>query len=140
MTRVLRELIGAPQLEVASEMFHALLAQNTRLPVMRALLQNTTANAGKSADYDAILDEFKRLNDQRNQFIHGYWYTHAETDHVYLCKSNQDAASALAGGKRVTAADLVEFQKSCGTLMGRAFLIRAPRADDNTEDTTSEPS
>lgn len=122
MTNVLMELIGTDNHEVASEIFHALLAQNTRLPVMKALLQNTQANQGKPETFDEIIDEFTRLNIERNHLVHHYWLTH-DNGRVYRCPSNQSMVHAMRYGELVTVESLDTFRDACNALTRRALLL-----------------
>ena len=116
MVILLRSLLGGPPEEIASSVFHALLAQNTRLPVMRSLLEDTRANRQRPQAYDEVLDEFKRLNSQRNDYIHHYWYTHEEAGFVYLCPSKRSSAKALHAGRPITAGELERFVEDCHAL------------------------
>ena len=102
MVQLLQALIGHPAQEVAAEIFHALTAQNTRLPVIKALLQNTAFNTDKSAAFDEIVSTFERLNGERNKLIHGYWFTHKETGTVYRSPQGQSTATALAPSARAS--------------------------------------
>lgn len=121
MTRVLLGLLGVEDMEIATEIFHALIAQNTRLPVMRALLQNTAFNSDKPEEFDQILDDFKKLNDQRNRYVHGYWFTHVDSQRSYLCKSNQSAVYALIDSQMVEPAELEKFRADCWNLFVRTI-------------------
>ena len=116
MVAVLRSLLGGPPEEIASSVFHALIAQNTRLPVMRSLLEDTRANRDRPEVYDDILNEFKRLNSRRNDYVHHYWYTHKETGSVYLCPSKRGSNKALHAGRIVTADELKQFVDACVSL------------------------
>ncbi|MEO8758272.1 MAG: hypothetical protein ABI398_11055 [Devosia sp.] len=127
MSHVLGELIGTNDHEIASEIFHALLAQNTRLPVMLALLQNTRTNATKAEDFDQMLSEFKRLNDERNRLIHSYWFTHRGTDTVYCCPSGSALPHAMRKGRVVTQETLVAFLNAESALMRRALRVHMPQ-------------
>jgi len=110
---VLANLLGGTGHEVATEIFHALVAQNTRLPILNALLQNTVQNADKPDAYDEVIDEFKRLNDKRNEFIHSYWVTNDKTKKVYLCPSKRTVFVAIADGRVIELEEILTFILDC---------------------------
>lgn len=93
MIGILGQLLGdgAP----ARQVFRAIIAQNARIKVMKALLERTARNKTKGSEYDEIISEFASLNDLRNTYIHGLWHTH-ETGRVFFSESSIDDGHIFA--------------------------------------------
>ncbi len=89
MISVLRKLLGVQNgdLNTARLIFTSLVNQKVRIDVMRDLLEGSWHNRDKSEVYDEILNEFKKLNDLRNKYVHGRWWTHESGD-TYLQSDN----------------------------------------------------
>ena len=51
---------------------------------MRALLQKAPHNAHLSKEYDEIIDEFKSINQIRNDYVHGVWMVQNDTRAVFF--------------------------------------------------------
>ncbi|MCW5698765.1 MAG: hypothetical protein KIT00_02875 [Rhodospirillales bacterium] len=83
MIAVLGDLAGADR-DAARKIFRSIVNQKARIDVMRALLERSRINRTKSGDYDAIIDEFKALNDERNKYVHGFWMTHKDSGRVFF--------------------------------------------------------
>lgn len=64
--------------------YNALNGAEKRRQVMQALLQKAEQNVGLGPEFDDLLGEFDGLRKRRNAMVHGLWWTHHETEHVYL--------------------------------------------------------
>ena len=83
MISVFHALLGVKEgsfLDTARLLFTAVVNQKIRIDLMRNLLERSWHNRSKGAEYDAIIDEFKQLNDLRNKYVHGRWWTHENGD------------------------------------------------------------
>ncbi|OJX50621.1 MAG: hypothetical protein BGO81_20420 [Devosia sp. 66-22] len=124
MSQVLARLIGTKNQEAATEIFHTLTAQSTRLPVMKALLQNTAMNANMPEEFDAVIDAFDKLNTERNRYVHDYWFTQEPNGPVYLSPSGRSFVIATLDGARVVTADeLNGFRARCTDLLQKTALL-----------------
>lgn len=84
MIFILRSLIGSHDQEIPSQqIFRAIVSQDGRIKMMRAILEQSPINRNKGAIYDAIIDEFESLNKARNNYVHGLWWTH-ESGRMFL--------------------------------------------------------
>jgi hypothetical protein len=92
MISILTELLGGDADLPSRQIFRSIVAAQARIKIMRSLLQRTEINEGKAGDYDDILDDFTRLNDLRNSFLHGLWYTH-ESGRVFFVENSIDDVS-----------------------------------------------
>lgn len=84
MIAVLGDLCGGIDRDAARKMFRSIVNQKARIDMMKALLERARINRTKADDYDAVLDEFKALNDERNKYVHGFWLTHKESGRVFF--------------------------------------------------------
>src|SRR4051794_1564707 len=64
---LMRELIGGPRDTPSRQIFRAVVSQDARIKVMRALLQESPKNQNKGAVFDAMINEFEELNRARNK-------------------------------------------------------------------------
>ena len=90
--------------------FTAIINQKTRIDVMRELLERSPHNTGKSDEYDFFIDEFKKLNDLRNKYVHGRWWTHDSGD-IYLQSDNSESF-AQAEYRKVTVKELWTYLRA----------------------------
>ena len=114
--------------DVAETIFHALIAQSTRMPVMRALLEQTIQNASQPKEMDEILDEFHALNTERNRFAHWYWITNMDTQATFICPTRQSFNDAFLDGTEVSAEELTSFHDRCRLLQDKISRTVGSRA------------
>ncbi|TAJ84546.1 hypothetical protein [Reyranella sp.] len=84
MIIIFSELIGAEDVGNARLMFRSIINQKARISVMKAMLEKSPDHIETSDWYDRIIDEFAALNRIRNIYAHGLWYTHKQTQRLYL--------------------------------------------------------
>jgi hypothetical protein len=88
-------LIGWPtSSSLARPIFYGITGQNARIKVMRAMLERSAHNARKGSEFDLIITDFAALNDRRNKYVHGLWYTF-EDGTVWLSESAVNALHFL---------------------------------------------
>jgi hypothetical protein len=74
------------------QIYRSIISPQSRIKVLRSLLQRTELNQRKDPIYDEVIDEFSSLNDQRNTYLHGLWHTH-ESGRVFFIEASQDEMS-----------------------------------------------
>jgi hypothetical protein len=111
---ILRDLLGGAHPEAAQTVFHTLLQQSTRIPVLTALLEDTRINRDKSLLYDELIARYKSLNDERNRYVHWYWITHSESLETYICPTRRAISYAVSQAQAVSSPMLLEFGNRCG--------------------------
>ncbi len=61
-----------------------------RYDVMKGLLEKAPVNKAKDQEHDRILAEFWSINQRRNAYVHGHWYTSDENYSSWLLEPNDD--------------------------------------------------
>jgi hypothetical protein len=109
MITVFRKLLGLKDsdLDTARLLFTSLVNQKIRIDLMRQLLERSWHNRDKGQTFDHVIDEFKKLNDLRNKYVHGRWWTH-EDGHTFLQVDNSVLHSHVEY-QRVTKRELESF-------------------------------
>jgi hypothetical protein len=75
MIEILSLLISDVGLAPARQIFRSVNSTHARIEIMRSLLQEAATNMGKGPLYDEIIKEFESLTDERNNYVHGLWWT-----------------------------------------------------------------
>ena len=75
----------------ARQIYRSIIAPNARIKMLKAVLEKSAINRDKTAEYDAVINEFKLLNSKRNTYVHGLWDTHDESGKAFLCEPSSDA-------------------------------------------------
>jgi hypothetical protein len=129
MIDVLTELLGGNAALPSRQIFRSIVAVQARIKVMRRLLQRTELNDKKDKIYDEVINEFAALNDSRNAFLHGLWYTH-ESGNVYFVEESVDDLSVFHA-REVTAQEIeilinrmIELEDRIGTIVDGEYDIR----------------
>jgi hypothetical protein len=104
MIDVLTELLGGNADLPSRQIFRSIVSSQARIKVMRSLLQRVELNDTKDTIYDEVINEFAALNDLRNTFLHGLWYTH-ESGRVYFVEESIDDLSVFHA-REVTAQEI----------------------------------
>ena len=109
MVSVFKRLLGLPpaNFDGARLVFYSLVNQKIRIDVMRRLLERGWHNRDHSEEYDAIINEFAKLNELRNKYVHGLWWTHDNGD-VHL-QIDSSAFFSHAEYRKVTSKELQGF-------------------------------
>jgi hypothetical protein len=109
MISVFHDLLGNPQgdIETARLILTSLVNQKIRIDLMQALLEYSRLNRDKGEVYDEILDEFRKLNNLRNRYVHGLWWTHENGD-TFL-QSDNSVPLTHVKYQKVTVKDLQSF-------------------------------
>ncbi len=122
MISVLDKLLGVERgdLNTARLIFTSLVNQKVRIDVMRDLLEGSWHNRDKDEIYDEILNEFKKLNELRNKYVHGKWWTHENGD-TYL-QSDNSLSFRYAQPRKVTKKELQLFFERINALWGKVMF------------------
>jgi hypothetical protein len=84
MVFVFGKLIGVGDMGNARLIFRSIINQNTRISIMKTMLEKSPIHAETSDWFDKIVDEFAALNRIRNTYAHCLWLTHTQTQRIYL--------------------------------------------------------
>lgn len=78
MGRLLSDDMASP----ARQIFRSVNSTQARIAILRSLLEESHRNKDKGPEFDDIIDEFESLTTERNNYVHGLWFTNAATDAV----------------------------------------------------------
>lgn len=109
MISVFQDLLGVQHgdHDTARLLFTAVVNQKIRIDLMCELLERSRHNRDKSEKYDFIIEEFKKLNELRNKYVHGRWWTH-ESGNTYL-QSDNSVLFTHVEYRKVTKKELQSF-------------------------------
>jgi hypothetical protein len=79
MIMFMSELMGETESPPARQIFRSVNSTRARIAIIRSLLEESPHNKDKGAEFDAIIDEFASLTSERNNYVHGLWYTNEAT-------------------------------------------------------------
>jgi hypothetical protein len=117
---------GQPQLP-ARQIFRAINNNYSRIVVLTSLLEKAPINSDKSAEYDEIIREFKRLNTIRNKFAHGLWST-GSSGAAFLAEPTAEDFSFMAR-REVKLEEINEAIESMRLLQGKISTLWQPILD-----------
>jgi hypothetical protein len=122
MISVFQDLLGvqAGDFDTARLIFTALVNQRIRIDVMRELLERSRHNRDKGEKFDIVIDEYKKLNDLRNRYVHGRWWTHESGD-TYL-QSDNSVHFPYVEYRKVTKKELQFFLDRLNALRGKLLF------------------
>jgi hypothetical protein len=121
MIKIFGQLINASDhLHTPRLIFTAIINQRARIDVMRKLLEGSPYNNKKGSDYDHIITEFRKLNELRNSYVHGLWWTH-ENGTTYL-QSDNSVFGLDENFRKVTAKELQEYLDRLNKWLGSVYF------------------
>ena len=124
MIFILSSLIGNHEQEIPSQqIFRAIVSQDARIKMIRAILEKSPINRKKGAIFDAIIDEFEALNKARNKYVHGLWWTHVESQRVFLQPASTDEFGFL-DQREVTLQEMDDVIERMSRLFGRIMRLQ----------------
>jgi hypothetical protein len=85
--------------------FRGLAGDEQRLRVLRALLEQGTANVAKGGDYDAAIACYAAERRRWRAYVHGLWYTH-ENGRTFLAAPGGAEAASFLVAREVKTAEL----------------------------------
>lgn len=112
------DLIGVADEGSARLIFRSIINQNTRLDIMRAVLQRSPLHKDSSASLDEIVDEFASLNVLRNKYAHSLWYTHEDGRRVFI-EEETSAYHQFLAKREVTTAELLSVVQRMAGLFNK---------------------
>jgi hypothetical protein len=66
----------------ARQIFRSVNSTQARVAILRSLLEESAINKHKGPEYDQVIDEFASLTTERNNYVHGLWFTNQDTGDV----------------------------------------------------------
>lgn len=101
MSTVLAVLLGGYDSDTAGYVLRTVRNPATKRDILRELLQKAPVNKHLSSEYDTLLKEYADIATERNQLVHGRWFTLIPDDEmagerkVYLSRSNEHGLAFL---------------------------------------------
>lgn len=122
MISVLAELLGGGRGTPAHQIFRSIVNAKARIDVMRNLLEMAEINKNREIYFDEVIDEFKSLNDKRNEYMHNIWMSYNNGD-AYLCKASPSVLGYLMDSTRkVPLKELKDVNARMITLIRKIYL------------------
>lgn len=106
----------------AREIFRSVIAQETKISMMRFLLEETEAHVEAPPFFDRALDEFQSLNRMRNKYVHGLWFH--DDNATYLSSSDPARHPFETVTRKVQDSELTDFLVRCNKLSDAVFEYR----------------
>jgi hypothetical protein len=75
MIGLFMELTTIQDQGIARITFRSIIGQRAREKIMKAVLQRALIHKSKPVIFDELIAEFMALNDVRNDYVHGRWWT-----------------------------------------------------------------
>lgn len=95
MSSVLAVLLGGHDRTTAGYVLRTVRSPSTKRDILNDLLQKAAVNEALTTAYDEILKEYGAISIERNQLVHGRWFTLVPEDEptgrrkVFLSRSNE---------------------------------------------------
>jgi hypothetical protein len=125
MIAFMGQLLSDDVVTPARQIFRSVNSTQARIAILRSLLEESHRNKDKGPEYDDIINEFESLTAERNNYVHGLWFTNAATDAV----SRSDPSITHEIGPFMTAkrGGSVCLNSFPGFLSGASAGVRPPR-------------
>jgi hypothetical protein len=72
--------------QIAHYIWRTIINAETRIAVLRTLLEEAHFNEDQPDELDGFIAEFEQLKSRRNAYVHGQWYTRVDTGQMLLAK------------------------------------------------------
>lgn len=136
---------GAP----AKQVFRTLTSEDARVKVMRSLLEKAEHNQTKGQEFDDLIDLFIEIKKRRNTYAHGLWWTHQETDRVFIEEPSDSISTTFFSRREIQDHELKQtlerlsifFSKSLGIIHPDTFDLDGklrPSPDKHPEQPETE--
>ena len=89
MERVLSLIMKSDEM-TAAHVMRSIVSANARIQLMRNLLERARHNSDKTSEYDEIIEEYSKINTNRNEFVHARWYTNIQSGKIFIIKRSDD--------------------------------------------------
>lgn len=66
----------------ARQIFRSVNSTQARIAIIRSLLEESPLNRNKGPEFDEVINEFESLTIERNNYVHGQWFTNQDTGAV----------------------------------------------------------
>jgi hypothetical protein len=137
MIEIMRQLLGGTQSLPARQIFRAIGNNHGRIKVLRALLEKAQINVDKDTRFDEIIKEFSALNEKRNEYVHGLWYTH-ESGRVFIAEPTPDE-TAFFDKREIKIEELEETIERMSKLFYKIMQIMFPGYPKHPSEQPSSP-
>jgi hypothetical protein len=117
MIPMFAELIGTTDQNSARLIFRSIINNNTRIEVMRAMLQRAPQHRAMGPCADALIDEFHALSRIRNGYAHGLWRTRKKDGKVFLEGEDRPTYDLQYERRRITESELVDIHERVKALL-----------------------
>ena len=118
MVTLFGELVGIEDDASARLVFRSIINQNTRLAIMRAMLEKSPQHKTQPLDLDELISEFASLNGTRNAYAHGLWYTHEDGKRIFI-EEETAAYDKFLDKREVTSKELENVLSRMVELVGK---------------------
>ena len=154
MANVLAVLLGGHDGTTAGYILRSVRSPSIKKDMLRDLLQKAFVNQDLSTDYDDILIEYGAIASERNQLVHGRWYTLLPDEatgglrRVFLSRSDEHGLAFLLANEFYEAhfepwfIRLLALIKKITVVAGEERSLRAQRAKElqQLHDDAQDPS
>lgn len=144
MIGFLRILLGGHTDIPARMLYRTIISAEIKITLMRKLLEETELNRDKDASYDAIIREFKSLNDLRNKYAHSLFKTREGDNKVLIFESQTDDWYSFNDERELRLPELTDCLKRMETLwndvlghVGRFDVAKQQTSQRNLGDFTA---
>jgi hypothetical protein len=109
----------------AQQVFRSLHSEDSRVKVMRVLLEKSKINQDKGQEFDDLLDLFVEVKKRRNALAHGLWSTHS-SGRVFLAEPTTDEFHSFITQREIKKTELTHTLNRIDALNKLAFQIIYP--------------
>jgi hypothetical protein len=121
MIRFMSLLLNDPSnFSPARQIFRSVNSTQGRITIMRSLLEESAANKDKGPLYDEMIDEFEALTKERNNYVHGLWWTEGDGS-VTRADASTNAFDSFNSGRPVSLKQAQHVAQRISALAGRVF-------------------
>lgn len=132
MIVLMQILIGDVSGSSSRKIFRSIVAQKTRIDVLKALLEETARNKTRDSRYDDAIEEFASLNGLRNKYLHGLWWTKQENGKAYFAEASTEDFS-FASSRIIQDGELNNVIKRMGKLLRQIYDLRHEETSSQSE-------
>jgi hypothetical protein len=108
----------------ARQIFRSVRSAEARIAILRSLLEESPRNQHRGAEFDEIIDEFASLTTERNNYVHGLWWTNEKTKAVRRADPNvtHEIGPTLTA-KPVSLKQAIHVADRMGLLFGKIVTL-----------------
>lgn len=111
------DLMGVENEHDARIIFRSIINQNSRIAVMRSLLEKSPNHKERSEWFDKLIDEYASLNRIRNTYAHSLWYTRESDDAIFI-EEDTEAHLPFLRKRKVEVKEIISILMRFNSLSG----------------------